>query len=55
VINIWQRFAAEGAPGLVSKPRGRKPDEQRACKIVEGDQAAAAIGLRSSLTGRKPG
>jgi hypothetical protein len=22
VINTWQRFAAEGAPGLVSKPRG---------------------------------
>ena len=29
VINICQRFAAEGAKGLVSQPRGRKPDEQR--------------------------
>jgi transposase len=29
VINICQRFAAEGAKGLVSKPRGRQPDEQR--------------------------
>src|SRR3712207_5399382 len=29
VINICRRFAAEGAKGLVSKPRGRKPDEQR--------------------------
>jgi transposase len=29
VINIWQRFASEGSKGLVSKPRGRKPDEQR--------------------------
>ena len=29
VFNICQRFAAEGAEGLVSKPRGRKPDEQR--------------------------
>ena len=29
VFNICQRFAAEGAKGLVSKPRGRKPDEQR--------------------------
>jgi transposase len=29
VIDICQRFAAEGAKGLVSKPRGRKPDEQR--------------------------
>ncbi len=54
VINIWQRFAAEGAPGLVSKPRGRKPDEQRTCKIVEGDQAAAAVGLWSPFAGRKP-
>jgi transposase len=29
VFDICRRFAAEGAPGLVSKPRGRKPDEQR--------------------------
>src|SRR5919107_2632208 len=29
VIDICQRFAAEGAKGLASKPRGRKPDEQR--------------------------
>ncbi len=29
VIDICQRFAAEGAKGLVGKPRGRKPDEQR--------------------------
>src|SRR3954447_4088435 len=29
VIDIYRRFAAEGAKGLVSKPRGRKPDEQR--------------------------
>ena len=29
VIDICQRFAAEGTKGLVSKPRGRKPDEQR--------------------------
>ena len=29
VINICQRFVAEGAKGLVNKPRGRKPDEQR--------------------------
>ena len=29
VFNICQRFAAEGAQGLVSKPRGRRPDEQR--------------------------
>ena len=29
VFDICKRFAAEGAKGLVSKPRGRKPDEQR--------------------------
>jgi transposase len=29
VFDICRRFAAEGAKGLVSKPRGRKPDEQR--------------------------
>jgi transposase len=29
VLNICHRFAAEGAKGLVSTPRGRKPGEQR--------------------------
>jgi len=29
VLNICHRFAAEGTKGLVSKPRGRKPGEQR--------------------------
>ena len=29
MIDICRRFAAEGTKGLVSKPRGRKPDEQR--------------------------
>src|SRR5215217_6900457 len=29
VFDICHRFAAEGAKGLVGKPRGRKPDEQR--------------------------
>src|SRR4051794_2718371 len=28
VLNICHRFAAEGAKGLVSKPRGRRPGEQ---------------------------
>jgi len=36
-IDICQRFAAEGAKGLVSKPRGRKPDEQR---LLDADQEA---------------
>jgi transposase len=29
VFDICQRFAAAGAKGLVSQPRGRQPDEQR--------------------------
>jgi transposase len=42
VIDICQRFAAEGARGLVSKPRGRKPDEQR---LLDADQEAEVQGL----------
>jgi transposase len=42
VFNICQRFAAEGAKGLVSKPRGRKPDEQR---LLDAAQEAEVRGL----------
>jgi transposase len=42
VIDICQRFAAEGAKGLVSKPRGRKPDEQR---LLDAAQEAEVRGL----------
>ena len=42
VINICQRFAAEGAKGLASKPRGRKPDEQR---LLDAAQEAEVQGL----------
>ena len=42
VFNICQRFAAEGAKGLVSKPRGRKPDEQR---LLDAAQEAEVQGL----------
>ncbi len=42
VIDICQRFAAEGAKGLVSKPRGRKPDEQR---LLDATQEAEVQGL----------
>jgi transposase len=42
VIDICQRFAAEGAKGLVSKPRGRKPDEQR---LLSAAQEAEVQGL----------
>jgi transposase len=41
-IDICQRFAAEGAKGLVSKPRGRKPDEQR---LLDAAQEAEVQGL----------
>jgi transposase len=37
VFDICHRFAAEGAKGLVSKPRGRRPDEQR---LLDADQEA---------------
>ena len=42
VLNICHRFAAEGAKGLVSKPRGRKPDEQR---LLDPAQEAEVQGL----------
>ena len=42
VIDICQRFAAEGARGLVGKPRGRRPDEQR---LLDAAQEAEARGL----------
>src|SRR5215210_6632153 len=41
-IDICRRFAAEGAKGLVSKPRGRKPDEQR---LLAAAQEAEVQGL----------
>jgi transposase len=37
VFDICKRFAVEGARGLVSRPRGRKPDEQR---LLEAAQEA---------------
>ena len=42
VVNICQRFAAEGRTGLVSKRRGRKPDEQRR---LDAAQEVAVQGL----------
>ena len=41
-IDICRRFAAEGAQGLVSKPRGRKPGEQR---LLDASQEAEVRGL----------
>ena len=42
VIDVCRRFAAEGAQGLVGKPRGRKPDEQR---LLDAAQEAEVQGL----------
>ena len=42
VIDVCRRFAAEGAQGLVSKPRGRKPEEQRR---LDAAQEAEVRGL----------
>jgi transposase len=42
VIDMCRRFAAEGAKGLASKPRGRKPDEQR---LLDAGQEAEVQGL----------
>jgi len=41
VIGICRRFAVEGAKGLISKPRGRKPDERR---LLDADQEAEVQG-----------
>src|SRR3712207_9211876 len=43
VINICRRFAAEGAKGLVSKPRGRKPGEQRLLDPAQEAEVQALI------------
>src|SRR3954463_6965244 len=42
VFDICQRFAAEGAKGLVSQPRGRRPDEQR---LLDAAQEAEILRL----------
>ena len=42
VIDICRRYAAEGTEGLVSKPRGRRPDEQR---LLDAAQEAEVRGL----------
>jgi transposase len=43
VFNICQRFAAEGAKGLVSQPRGRKLDEQRLLNAAQEAEVQALI------------
>src|SRR5215213_4811877 len=43
VFDICRRFAAEGAKGLVGKPRGRKPDEQRLLDATQEAEVQALI------------
>ena len=43
VIDICRRFSAEGAEGLVSKPRGRKPDEQRLLDAAQEAEVQGSI------------
>ena len=43
VLNICHRFVAEGAKGLVSKPRGRKPGEQRLLAPAQEAEIQALI------------
>jgi transposase len=40
---VCRRFAAEGAKGLVSKPRGRKPDEQRLLDAAQEAEVQALV------------
>ena len=46
-IDICRRFAAEGAKGLVSKPRGRKPDEQRLLDAAQEAEVQELIRRRT--------
>ena len=48
VLNICHRFAAEGAKGLVSKPRGRKPGEQRLLNPAQEAEVQALIRRHTS-------
>src|SRR3712207_8257016 len=48
VIDICRRFAAEGAKGLVSKARGRKPGEQRLLDAAQEAEVQRSTRLNSS-------
>jgi transposase len=52
VLDICHRFAAEGAKGLVSRPRGRKPGERR---LLDPAQEAEARELIRRHTPDEPG
>ncbi len=43
VFDICKRFAARGAKGLVSQPRGRKPDEQRLLDVAQETEVRRLI------------
>src|SRR3712207_6974361 len=53
VIDICRRFAAEGAQGLVSKPRGRKPDEQRLLDAAQEAEVRRSEEHTSELQSRQ--
>src|SRR5919107_2370641 len=46
VFDICRRFAAEGVKGLASKPRGRKPDEQRLLDAAQEAEVQVLIRRR---------
>src|SRR3712207_4199845 len=43
VFDICKRFAARGAKGLVNRPRGRKPDEQRLLDVAQETEVRRLI------------
>ena len=47
VFNICQRFEAEGAKGLINKPPGRKPGEQRLLTPAQEAEVQALIRRRT--------
>ncbi len=57
VFDICKRFAAEGAKGLVSQPRGRKPNDRQTlhlCRARLQGQAYARQRLNRRATGSMP-
>jgi hypothetical protein len=43
LFNIYQRFEAEGAKGLINKPPGRKPGEQRLLTPAQEAEVQALV------------
>ena len=49
VFDICKRFAAEGAKGLVSQRRGRKPNEQRLLAALDAEERETLAALLRKL------